>query len=73
MNGMQESVSAVTDFPDSKIISDLECNRRWAKDLLQELQDCYKRGILPSEAKRDWARPGKPVNLKNYHHFPGEK
>jgi hypothetical protein len=70
MNGMQESVSTIMDFPDSKITSDPEYNRRWAKDLLQELQDCYKRGILPSEAKRDWARPGKPVNLTNYHHFP---
>ena len=70
MNGMQESVSAILDFPDSRINSDPECGRRWVKGLLQELQDCYRRGILPSEAKRDWARPGKPVNLKNYHRFP---
>jgi predicted dehydrogenase len=73
MNGMQESVSAIVDFPDSKMNSDPESNRRWVKDLLQELQDCYRRGILPSESKRDWARPGKPVNLKNYRRFPGGK
>ncbi len=73
MNGMQESVPEIFDFPDSKIDSDPECGRRWVKNLLQELQDCYKKGILPSEAKLDWARSGKPVNLKNYHHFPGRK
>jgi len=70
MNGMQESVSTIMDFPDSKIISDPKCNRKWVKDLLQDLQDCYKKGILPSEAKQDWACPGKVVSLTNYHHFP---
>lgn len=73
MNGMQESVSAIKDFPDSKIYSDPEGQRRWANNLLQELQDCYKRGILPSEANLDWADSGKSVNLENYHHFPGGK
>ncbi len=71
MNGMQESVSAVIDFPDSKIDSDPECSRRWAKNLLQELESCYKRRILPSEAGLDWASSGNPVNLDNYNHFPG--
>jgi predicted dehydrogenase len=71
MNGMQESASSTIDFPDSKINSDPESNRSWAKHLLQELHDCYKKGILPSEARLDWARSGKPVDLQDYHHFPG--
>jgi hypothetical protein len=70
MNGMQESVSTIMGFPDSKIRSDPECNRKWVKDLLRDLQDCYKKGILPSEARLDWACPGKVVSLSNYHHFP---
>jgi hypothetical protein len=70
MNGMQESASTIIDFPDSKIIADPESNRCWVKDLLQQLQDCYKKGILPSEARLDWARPGKPVDLTDYRRFP---
>ena len=70
MNGMQESVPEITDFPESMIHADPECRRQWAKNLLQELQDCYKKGILPSEARLDWASPGKVVSLSNYHHFP---
>ncbi|UCE40835.1 MAG: Gfo/Idh/MocA family oxidoreductase [Candidatus Aminicenantes bacterium] len=71
MNGIQESVSTIIDFPDSKIDSDHGCNRRWVKHLLPELENCYKRAILPSEAGLDWASSGKPVNLGNYRQFPG--
>ena len=71
MNGMQESVPEISDFPASKIQSDPECKRRWAGNLLEELKDCYDKGILPSEAKLEWARPGKRVNLEDYHRFPG--
>lgn len=73
MNGMQESVSAIKDFPDSKICLDAECQRRWVINLLPELRDCYSRGLLPSEANLDWADSGKSVNLEAYHHFPGRK
>jgi predicted dehydrogenase len=71
MNGMQESVSAIVDFPDSKIDRDPECDRKWVKNLLQELESCYRKGIMPSEADLDWTRSGKPVNLEDYHLFPG--
>jgi predicted dehydrogenase len=73
MNGMQESVSAIIDFPDSQIHIDRECGRRWAKDLLQELESCYRRDVLPSEIRLDWADCGQPVDLSNYHRFPREK
>jgi predicted dehydrogenase len=73
MNGMQDSVSSIIDFSESRIHFDLEYKRRWVKNLRQELESCYKRGILPSEAGLDWASPGKSVNLENYHHFPGGK
>ena len=73
MNGMQESVAAVKDFPHSKIQADPEYKRRWVKNLLQELRDSYNKGILPSEANLGWASPGKPVNLDRYHHFPRGK
>jgi predicted dehydrogenase len=71
MNGIQESVPAIIVFPDSLIDSDPDSNRKWVKNLLQELESCYKRGILPYEAGLEWARIGKPVNLQNYQRFPG--
>jgi predicted dehydrogenase len=70
MNGMQESVAEITDFPQSRIVKDPDWGRQWVQDLYQDLQDCYKKGILPSEARLEWGRPGKPVNLTDYHHFP---
>ncbi len=73
MNGMQESALAIIDFPGSRIKSDPEGNRAWVKDLHRELQDCYKKGILPSEAHLDWARPGKKLDLTGYHNFPEGK
>jgi predicted dehydrogenase len=73
MNGIQESAPAIIDLPGSKINSDPESNRMWVNNLLQELESCYKRGILPSEAGLDWARGGKPVTLEDYHRFPGGK
>ncbi len=73
MNGIQESAPEIMDFPESKIHSDRTSKRRWAINLLQELQTCYKKGILPSEADLDWAGCGEPVNLTNYHHFPRGK
>jgi predicted dehydrogenase len=73
MNGMQESVSCISEFPYSMIDSDPESNRRCVKNLVQELQDCYQKGILPSEAGLDWARSGKSVNLSDYQHYPGGK
>ena len=71
MNGMQESVSAVIDFPDSNVESDPEGKRRWVINLLQELESCYRKGVLPSESGLDWASSGQPISLENYHHFPG--
>jgi predicted dehydrogenase len=70
MNGMQESVAEITDFPPSRIVKDPDRGRWWVQGLRQDLQDCYKQGILPSEARLDWARSGKPVSLTDYHHFP---
>ena len=73
MNGMQDSGSPVIPFPPSKVRFDAESKRHWGKNLCRDLRDCYRRGILPSEARLDWAGAGKPVNLENYRRFPGGK
>ena len=71
MNGMQESVSAISDFPDSQVISGNEHNRIWVPGLCEEMEDCYRRGLLPSEAGLSWAACGEYIDLKNYGHYPG--
>lgn len=70
MNGMQESAPAILDFPEDKVVSDPEHNRKWARGLLQDLEDCYQKGILPSEAGLDWACSGELVDLADYKRYP---
>jgi predicted dehydrogenase len=71
MNGMQESAPRIQTFPETMIHRDVEKKGRFGRGLDRELYDCYKRGILPSEAGFPWACAGKPVKLENYSYFPG--
>lgn len=71
MNGMQDSASAIIDFKTSMIDSGPVCRRLWVKNLLEELEDCYRRNLLPSEAGLNWAESGKRVDLVNYRYYPG--
>lgn len=73
MNGMQESVSAIIDFPDVLVDSDPDHKRKWVKDLHRDLADCYRKGILPSEAGLEWACRGNAVNLETYRKYPRGK
>jgi len=71
MNGMQDSVPEIQNFPESMIHRDSKEKKRFVKGLEQELHDCYQKGILPSEAKLSWACEGRRVSLENYSYFPG--
>jgi predicted dehydrogenase len=69
LNGIQDSLSNICAFPESKVLKDK--NRIWVDGLVEELYGCYKRGILPSESGISWACRGKSVDLCNYGFFPG--
>ncbi len=69
INGIQESVPEIGSFPDSMI--QREGERCGVEGLAEALYDCYQKGALPSEAKLDWARCGKRIDLHNYRFFPG--
>lgn len=71
VNGIQESVPDIVEFPASMVNHDNEKGGLWVKGLAEAFNDCYSRGILPSEAGFSWARCGKTVNLRNYTFFPG--
>ena len=38
--------------------------------MIDVLKECYRRNKLPSELGVAWAKPGKVVDLTDYHHFP---
>jgi predicted dehydrogenase len=69
VNGIQESLSNICSFPESKIVKDK--NRIWVDGLAEGFYACYQQGILPSEAGLSWACRGKTVDLRNYEFFPG--
>ncbi|OXM86181.1 Gfo/Idh/MocA family protein [Paenibacillus rigui] len=70
MNGMLES-SAVADFPES-LIRWAEPERVvWVEGLKEALRQCYEQGRLPSELGKDWAVPGRWVELATYDSFEG--
>jgi hypothetical protein len=48
-----------------------EVGRLWVNGLGEELYDCYKKGILPSEEGYRWSCAGRTVNLRDYHYYPG--
>lgn len=70
INGIQESVGEITDFPKSVIVRDENDKRFWVKELAQSLFECYNNNILPNVAKYYWAKSGKKIELENYNYFP---
>lgn len=70
MNGMQESVPAITDFPRTMIQRDDEAKRWWVQGLDEAFLYCYNNGILPNEAKFSWAKQGVTFDLRGYLSFP---
>jgi len=71
VNGIQESAPEIVSFPESMIQDDVKNRQRWVKGLAEAFYDCYKKGILPSEASFSWARCGRAFDLRNYRFFPG--
>jgi predicted dehydrogenase len=69
VNGIQESLSNIRPFPESKVMKDK--NRIWVDGLAERFYACYQQGILPSESGLSWACRGKSVDLQNYEFFPG--
>jgi len=68
VNGIQESLSNIRSFPESKVMKDK--NRIWVDGLAEGFYTCYQQGILPSESGLPWARRGQSIDLQNYEVFP---
>ena len=71
VNGIQDSISCVREFPKEKII---RTGDQWSGvELADSLVEAYQKNKLPSEIGDDGARKGKRVDLNGYIFFPGGK
>ncbi len=71
VNGIQESFPEIVEFPESMVHKEESEGRWWVEELAEGFYECYTKGILPSEGNIPWARAGIPVDLRDYHYFPG--
>jgi predicted dehydrogenase len=71
VNGIQESFPEIVRFPESMVHKEESEGRWWVHGLAEGFYDCYSKGILPSEGNIPWARAGIPVDVQDYHYFPG--
>jgi predicted dehydrogenase len=70
VNAMHESVGEISGLPPT-LLRHATPDRVFVEGLDATLVGCYALGILPSEARADWAVRGRKVELAGYHHFPG--
>ena len=72
MNGMQESVPEITQFPAEQVTQVGEEGRTVAvaSGLEEALIEGYESGQLPSELGYSWAKAGDTVDLSSYTRFP---
>lgn len=82
MNGMQDSMPDIRDFP-AGLVRSVEgpaapravaatpgAKRRVVDGLDEALADCYEKEKLPSELGLPWSAPGAPVDLTGYEAYP---
>ncbi|MFC2158110.1 Gfo/Idh/MocA family protein [Acidobacteriota bacterium] len=71
VNGIQDSISCVKEFPKEKIIR--TGDQLWSTGLADLLDEAYQKNKLPSEIGDGGTRSGKVVDLNGYTFFPGGK
>jgi len=70
INGIQDSLSGITDFPKDMIEKESKTSRN-VRGLENLLARCYQNNTLPSEAGLTWSKRGKRIDLHTYAYFPG--
>jgi predicted dehydrogenase len=75
VNGAQESVVEIVDFPAS-LIRRLEADEDvlvYVEGLVDTLERCYDAGVLPAELEGiDWAEAGDVIDLRDYQRYPSQ-
>lgn len=74
INGMQEAVADIVDFPEEKIkpLKDTQGNDKavYVDGLADIMLDCYNNWKLPNEIGVEWAKTVGEISLKGYEFFP---
>lgn len=70
INGAQESMPKICDFPEAMIKLDTAMDTIYVEDLGPELIRLYEAEKTPSETDLSWARSGKQIDLRDYKFFP---
>ncbi|AZO94393.1 Gfo/Idh/MocA family oxidoreductase [Halocella sp. SP3-1] len=74
VNGMQESLPEISNFPNELIEQDRDEDGRergvYVKGLSKLFLDCYNNWQLPDETEVHWTELGKEVDLTAYEYFP---
>jgi len=63
INGAQESMPCIINFPPELIRKEKEPELIWVDGLEDVLKECYGKGELPSDLKVSWAKAGKQISL----------
>lgn len=73
LNGAQDSMPDVQNFPSSLLLEQEESGKRAISviGLDEILKKCYEKNLLPSELGVSWGKKGKVIDLMNYKNFPG--
>ncbi len=73
VNGMQDSMPEIRDFPEGLAhwCEERGCRRVIVEGLDDILEESYERNALPSEIGVGWSAKGKSIDLANYFSFPG--
>lgn len=74
INGMQESVEEIIDFPEELIMKKQDKSGKdsaiYVDGLTELMLTCYNNWKLPTEEKVDWAVKGQMKDLERYKYFP---
>jgi predicted dehydrogenase len=72
VNGMQDSMPEIRDFPEAMrhALEDNEIRRIWVEGLDEAFEACYAANALPSELGFAWSAKGRLVNLGTQYSFP---
>jgi predicted dehydrogenase len=73
INGIQDSVPQPNVFPPDLVHSTTHGDDvvLAVSGLAHVVRECYARRVLPHELGATWARPGRLIDLSDYHSFPG--
>ena len=76
VNGAQESVDSIVDFPDDLVRRHDQNGDEllYVEGLVETLGRCYDQGVMPSElGDVPWAKIGRVVDLRDYRHYPSSE